>query len=69
MVAQNFSGKHGASINHNTGAKLIYKFKKTGNVADQSRSGPRRRAADEDTSAINICIQNSGIHIEQLIYI
>ena len=29
----------------------ICKFKKTGNVADQPRSGPRRRATDEDTSA------------------
>ena len=29
----------------------IFKFKKTGNVADQPRSGPRRRATYEDTSA------------------
>ena len=29
----------------------ICKFRKTGNVADQPRSGPRRRATNEDTSA------------------
>ena len=51
MVAAEFIGKHGTSITHNTVAKLICKFKKTGNVADQPRSGPRRRATDEDTSA------------------
>ena len=29
----------------------IFKFKKKGNVANQPRSGPRRRATDDDTSA------------------
>ena len=51
MVAAEFNGKHGTSITHNTVAKLICKFKKTGNVADQPQSGPRCRATDEDTSA------------------
>ena len=51
MVAAEFNGKHGTSIAHNTVAKLICKFKKTGNVADQPQSGPRCRATDEDTSA------------------
>ena len=51
MVARNFNRKHGTSIIHSTVAKLICKFKKTGNVADQPRSGPTCRAIDEDTSA------------------
>ena len=51
MMAAEFNGKHGMSITHNTAAKSICKFKKTGNVADQPRSGPRHRATNEDTSA------------------
>ena len=51
MVALNFNRKHGTNITHDTVAKLISKFKKTGNVADQQRSGPRRTATDEDTTA------------------
>ena len=51
MVARNFNKKHETSITHDTVAKLICKFQKTGNVADQLRSGPRRRATDEDTTA------------------
>ena len=35
MVALNFNRKHGTNITHDTVAKLISKFKKTGNVADQ----------------------------------
>ena len=51
MVALNFNRKHGTNITHDTAAKLISKFKKTGNVADQPRSGPRRTATDENTTA------------------
>ena len=51
MVALNFNRKHGTNITHDTVAKLISKFKKTGNVADQPRSGPRRAATDENTTA------------------
>ena len=43
MVALNFNRKHGTNITHDTVAKLISKLKKTGNVADQPRSGPRVR--------------------------
>ena len=50
MVALNFNRKHGTNITHDTVAKLISKFKKTGNVADQPRSGPRCTATDEDTT-------------------
>ena len=50
MVALNFNRKHGTNITHDTVAKLISKFKKTGNVADQPRSGPRRTATDENTT-------------------
>ena len=51
MVALNFNRKHGTNITHDTVAKLISKFKKTGNVADQPRSGLRRTATDENTTA------------------
>ena len=51
MVALNFNRKHGTNITHDTVAKLISKFKKTGNVADQPRSSPRRTATDENTTA------------------
>ena len=41
MVARNSNRKYGTSITHNAVAKLICKFKKTGNNTDQQRSGPR----------------------------
>ncbi|CAM1324679.1 Uncharacterised protein r2_g3343 [Pycnogonum litorale] len=50
MVARNFNRKHETSITHDIVAKLICKFQKTGNVADQPRSGPTRRATDEDST-------------------
>ena len=54
MVALNLNRKHGTNITHDTVAKLISKFKKTGNVADQPKSGPRRTATDENTTATNL---------------
>jgi len=54
MVAMKFNRKHGTNITHNTVAKLINKLKKTENVADQLRSGPRRTATDEDTTATTL---------------
>ena len=64
MVALNFNRKHGTNITHDTVAKLISKFKKTGNVADQPRSGPRRTATDEDTTAtiLTACTESQKKH-------
>ena len=68
MVALNFNRKHGTNITHDTVAKLISKFKKTGNVADQPRSGPRRTATDENMlNNVNMCFENNGNHIEHII--
>ena len=48
MVALNFNRKHGTNITHDTVAKLISKFKKTGNVADQPHYGIQvRRFLDQ----------------------
>jgi hypothetical protein len=36
-IAMDFNRKHGKNITHDTLAKLIEKFKKTGSVTDQPR--------------------------------
>lgn len=50
-VAIEFNRKHGTNITHDTVAKLIRKFQKTGSVMDQPRCGRRRTASDEGTTA------------------
>ena len=49
-VAMEFNRKHGKNIIHDTVAKLIRKFQKTGSVADQQKNGRRRTATDEGTT-------------------
>ena len=46
--------------------KLICKFKKTGNVADQPRSGPRRRATNEDAAILAAIIGSPRKSTRQL---
>ena len=50
-IAEEFNRKHGTSITHDTVAKLFVKFKKTGSVEDQRRSGRPRTVTDENTTA------------------
>lgn len=49
-VARTFNATHRTQITHDTVAKLIKKFKRTGSVADASRSGRPKTATDEGTS-------------------
>jgi len=52
QVAKEFNATHADQIQvtHDTVAKLIDKFKKTGSVEDKPRSGRPRTSTDEDTS-------------------
>ncbi|GBN44289.1 hypothetical protein AVEN_28082-1 [Araneus ventricosus] len=45
-----FNATHRTLITHDTVEKLITKFKRTGSVADASRSRRPKTATDEDTS-------------------
>ncbi|XP_053093190.1 uncharacterized protein LOC128318950 isoform X1 [Pangasianodon hypophthalmus] len=66
-VAIGFNRKHGEHITHHTFAELN-KFKKTGTVADQSRSGRPRTSTDEDTTDVvlekhsPLCTETFGTH-------
>lgn len=51
-VAMDFNRKHGKHIIHNTVAKLINKFKNTGRVADQPRSGRPQTSTDKGTTDV-----------------
>ena len=59
MVALNFNRKHGTNITHDTVAKLISKFKKTGNVL--------MRVHRQWETRVNMCFENNGNHIEHII--
>jgi hypothetical protein len=51
-TAMYFNRKHGKKIKHNTVAKLTEKFKKTGSVTYQLRSGCPCRSTDERTTNV-----------------
>ena len=49
-VARTFNETHRTLITHDTVAKLIQKFRRTGSVDDETRSGRPKTATDEGTS-------------------
>jgi hypothetical protein len=51
-VAMDFHKKHGKNITHDTVAKLIEKFKNTGSVTRQPRSGCPHTSAVEGTTDV-----------------
>jgi hypothetical protein len=52
QVAVYFNSEHGKNIMHDTVAKLIEKFKKTGSVTDKLRNGHPLTSADEGTTNV-----------------
>ncbi|GBM70000.1 hypothetical protein AVEN_155706-1 [Araneus ventricosus] len=52
LVARTFNATHVTQITHDTVAKLIRKFKRTGSVADASRSRSQKTAKDKVLAAM-----------------
>ena len=55
-VACKFNETHRMQITHDTMAKLIQKFKRTGSVDDKARSGREKTATDEGTSTMVLAV-------------
>ena len=52
QVARTFNETHRTLITHDTVAKLIQKFRRTGSVDDEPRSGRPKAATDEGTTTM-----------------